>query len=256
MRFHLIILSILFVTGVSWSQSSTSTGKLFRINNVEFLSRDGFPLQATMYRTSEKSPGILLFHVMGVGQRFDYENLAIRLSMQGFNVLAVDLRGHGESLSEQSFEYTNETLADDEDAALQFLINQANVEAEQIGVIGASGTVAEAIGLASRHHEVKAIVGLSGHTDAAGAEFLSKATYLSVLGVGATSDSIMTKVAGNWQLQTSAETMQKVVAHSNHHQSLLVVYAEAPHGTAMLHAKADLIPTLTTWLTQVLMAEL
>lgn len=246
-----ICLLLIPITG-SGQLSNVSLGKLHRINNVEFHSRDGFPLKATIYHSTEKNPGILLFHVMGVGQRFDYEILATQLAMQGFTVLAVDLRGHGESRSDDSFEYSNETLAGDEDAALEFLMNQPNVLADRIGVVGASGTVAEAIGLAQRHHEVQAVAGVSGHADEAGLAFLTDATHLAIFGIGAKSDSIMTKMSGDWKLQSSAETMKRVVEHSTNPQSQLIVFEEAPHGTAMLEAKMELTPILTAWFVNVL----
>ncbi|MDH3244430.1 MAG: alpha/beta hydrolase [Saprospiraceae bacterium] len=254
MKNLLVLILLVLIPFSGWGQSSTfSLGKLYRINNVEFSSRDGFPLKATIYHSTEKNPGILLFHVMGVGQRFDYESLATQLAMQGFNILAVDLRGHGESRSEQPFEYSNETLAEDEDAALEFLQNQPNVIADRIGVIGASGTVAEAIGLAKRHKEVQAIAGLSGHADEAGLNFLTEANHLAILGIGAKSDTIMTKISGDWKLETSAETMRRLVEHSTNLQSQLMVFEQAPHGTAMLEAKMELTPMLTAWFANVLL---
>ena len=250
-----IICTLVLCANLSAQTSSDFPGKLYRINNVEISSLDGFPLQATMYRSSTRSSGVLLLHVMGVGQRFDYEKLATQLAVQGFNVLSLDLRGHGESGYLEDYEYTNETVAGDIEAALSFLKAQSNVNAEQVCVIGASGTVAEAVALASKHPEVTAVAGLSGHADEAGQSFIEKANHMAFLGIGAETDSLMTKVDGAWQLSTSAKTMKDLVERSKHPQSELILYREAPHGTAMLDTKKDLIPRLTSWLTEVLSVE-
>ena len=75
------------------------------------------------------------------------------------------------------------------------------------------------------------------------------------MGIGSESDSVMTKINGAWQLSTSAKTMGDLVKSSKHPQSELIFYKDAPHGTAMLDAKKDLIPRLTSWLTEVLSVE-
>jgi dienelactone hydrolase len=48
--------------------------------------------------TKQKVPGALLVHDSG-GQRSDVDAFAVRLQKQGFAVLTIDLRGHGESVT-------------------------------------------------------------------------------------------------------------------------------------------------------------
>lgn len=252
MKFYLTVLSLLAIFTYLPAQPAASLpGKLYRINNVELASVDGFPLKGTMYSSTESAPGVLLLHVMGVGQRFDYESLATQLCTQGFQVFALDLRAHGESISDDDFEYTNQRLAEDIDVALAYLKNQPQVQAN-IAVVGASGTVAEAIGLASRASEVKAVVGISGHADEDGMDFIRKNSNLALLGVGAQTDSLMTKVEGNWKLQNTAETMGKLVNLSPHPSSKMITFDDAPHGTLMLGAKPTLIPQIMLWLMEAL----
>ncbi len=251
---HLLI-PILTLFSLHWCSAQyyhSFPGKLFRINNVEISSDDGFSLKGTMYSSTSSAPGIVLLPMMGIGQRFDYESLATQLAIEGFHVLTIDLRGQGESLSMESYNYNSETLAGDEDAAIRFIRKQPGCLNDQIAVIGASGTVAEAVAMASRHGEVKALVGLSGHADSLGLNFLSQPYSPPILGIGAVSDSIMTKMSGNWQIQTTAETMNAVVSHSNHSKSQLMIYQHATHGTAMLEEKEELVPTIVEWLQKVL----
>lgn len=252
MKFYLTVLSLLVIFTYLPAQSPGSfASKLYRINNVELSSLDGFPLKGTMYSSTESAPGVLLLHVMGVGQRFDYEALATQLCTQGFQVFAIDLRAHGESIVEGNFEYTNQTLAEDIDVALAYLKSQPNVQPD-LAVVGASGTVAEAVGLARRSTEVKAVVGISGHADESGKDYIQANQSLALLGVGAYTDSLMTKVEGEWKLQNSVETMGHLVKLSANPSSQMIAFDEAPHGTLMLGAKPKLIPQIMLWLMEVL----
>ena len=62
---------------------------------VTYPSIDGLMVTADFYKTeSENNPTVVLFHQSGAS-RGEYRSLAPKLKMQGFNVLAVDLRWGG-----------------------------------------------------------------------------------------------------------------------------------------------------------------
>jgi dienelactone hydrolase len=71
---------------------------------VQLTTEDKLSLVAAFYAPKDqkqKSPGAVLVHDAG-GSRADLEPLAVRLQKQGFAVLTVDLRGHGESATAES----------------------------------------------------------------------------------------------------------------------------------------------------------
>lgn len=63
---------------------------------ITFPSKDGLTLTADLYIMHDKSaPFIVLFH-QARWSRGEYEEIAPRLNMMGFNCMAVDLRSGGQ----------------------------------------------------------------------------------------------------------------------------------------------------------------
>ena len=66
------------------------------VQKINFKSIDGLELTADLYMSSDKSaPFIVLFH-QARWSRGEYQEIAPKLTMLGFNCLAVDLRSGGE----------------------------------------------------------------------------------------------------------------------------------------------------------------
>lgn len=66
------------------------------VQTIQFPSKDGLELTADLYMPNEKTaPLILLFH-QARWSRGEYQEIAPKLTMLGFNCLAVDLRSGGE----------------------------------------------------------------------------------------------------------------------------------------------------------------
>lgn len=105
-------------------------------------------------------PALLIVHGLG-GSRHDFNGIlmraAIHAAMNGFIVLRVDFRGHGESTG-NTMSVTLSTMLADFNAAMQYLHNVEGVDEERVSVLGLSlgGTVA-AIG-ASRRADVKNLI--------------------------------------------------------------------------------------------------
>jgi len=139
---------------------------------VELKTVDGWTLKA-MFAPSE--PGkmtLLLLH--GTGQRKeDWKRLAFPLTRAGYGVMAVDLRGHGESRVSPSGEEltwkklratpTANDFADmsrDAEAAVGWLAGQG-VPEDSIGFIGSEVGGSIAIRYAATHQKVPLVVMLS-----------------------------------------------------------------------------------------------
>ncbi|MBI5787027.1 MAG: alpha/beta fold hydrolase [Candidatus Niyogibacteria bacterium] len=63
---------------------------------VDFKTADGANICASHWRGEKGSPAVLLLHMMPAA-RSSWDDFAAKLYENGFGVLAIDLRGHGES---------------------------------------------------------------------------------------------------------------------------------------------------------------
>lgn len=142
---------------------------------VVLTTEDKLSLVASWWAPKGKqvAPGALLVHDAG-GQRKDLAEIAERLHKLGFAVLALDLRGHGESVAEglswaemdaAARERTWAFATRDVKAGAEFLRTQKSVHSASLVVIGfGSGTT-----LAARHavrdENVRAVALLAPPTD-------------------------------------------------------------------------------------------
>ncbi len=122
---------------------------------VQIQTSDDVVLAADFYTPRSKkslAPGVVVVHRAG-GSRAELESISTRLQKQGFGVLAVDLRGHGDSATtDMSWEQGDEESRDrmwsfsmrDLDAAAAFLTGQEGMHGTNISFVayGNGGTLA------------------------------------------------------------------------------------------------------------------
>jgi dienelactone hydrolase len=209
---------------------------------VSFAAADGFTLKGTFYTTGRGSPGILLLHQCGAdANRGLYADLAGMLSTAGYNVLAFDWRGFGESKAGEYTDYATQRekirakMAEDAEAAYQFLGSQATVNTRAFGIVGGSCGVNQAIQLARRHSEVRTIVLLSGGTDAEGEAFVKGAPKLPIFGAASEEDA------------NAAAAIKKTVALSTHPDSKVQMLKDAGHAASMFAKEPELMADIVMW---------
>jgi pimeloyl-ACP methyl ester carboxylesterase len=139
---------------------------------VELKTVDGWALKAMFAPSVPGKLTLLLLH--GTGQRKeDWKRLAFPLMRAGYGVMAVDMRGHGESRVSPSGEEltwkklratpTANDFADmsrDAEAAVAWLAGQG-VPEDSIGLIGAEVGGSIAVRYAATHQKVPLVVMLS-----------------------------------------------------------------------------------------------
>ncbi|HKX21166.1 MAG TPA: alpha/beta fold hydrolase [Nitrososphaeraceae archaeon] len=141
---------------------------------VVFTSEDGVLLVGSYYKPtigtndSTSTSSVILLHMLGV-DRSTWDKFAQELSKNGYAVLSVDLRGHGEStkqgnhtISYQSFmpkNFKNMTL--DVKAAKKYLIGEKNANPNQISIIGASIGANLALNYAASDQSINSVILLS-----------------------------------------------------------------------------------------------
>jgi len=140
---------------------------------VGFTTDDNLVIAGTWYgpsRKGESAPVVILLH-MYQGSRSDFTPLVPALLRAGFAVLAVDLRGHGESvgppamkLAERVAQRDRELFANmhrDVAAAYQWIRAQSDVDLARFALVGASVGCSVALDYAARDRSVDAVVCLT-----------------------------------------------------------------------------------------------
>ncbi|HVB38762.1 MAG TPA: alpha/beta fold hydrolase [Vicinamibacterales bacterium] len=208
-------------------------------HDVDIKAPDGVNLRATYYSSGRKAPGILLLHQCNM-DRHAWDQLAADLAAEGFNVLTMDYRGYGESGGEHFKDFAQmrpvmqEKWPGDVDAAYAWLLKQPGVDTRAMGAGGASCGVTESADLAERHHEIKALMLLSGRVSPK-----AKAHITS-------SDMPVFGAASHDDTGPGAGIREAVGASHNTH-SVLKIYPGKLHGVPMFGQNAELEPMIVKW---------
>ena len=138
-------------------------------------AEDGLVLKGTLYLpdgAKEPRPVVILLPKMA-SDRKSWGNFPKKLSAAGYAVLALDQRGHGESVWQGKkrkvfTKFTNSEFAKmvtDLEAVLAALSKQKKIDVARVAVYGASIGANVALVYASTHPEVRAVVLLSPGMD-------------------------------------------------------------------------------------------
>jgi pimeloyl-ACP methyl ester carboxylesterase len=171
---NVIILSALSynITLINLAYGDQEPNKKQSGERVIFTSDDGVSLVGSYYKPSiginNSTPSVILLHMLG-SDRGTWDNFAQKLSQNGYAVLSVDLRGHGESIKQanstisyQSFmprNFKNMTL--DVKAAKKYLAEERDANPNQISIIGASIGANLALNYAASDQSIKSVILLS-----------------------------------------------------------------------------------------------
>lgn len=146
-------LSYIHPTRVSITQKPESFG-ISTYRDVQFPTPDGLLLRG-WYIPARNGAAIILVHGHG-GNRTQLLSEAALLSQEGYGVLMYDARNCGESEGQVTTFGLLE--ANDLRGALDFILDQPEVEADRIAVLGHSMGGATAILAAARMPEIQAVV--------------------------------------------------------------------------------------------------
>jgi len=210
--------------------------------DVSLKAPDGTSLKATYSSPGKPGPGIVLLHMCN-SQRKAWTHLAELLTAQGFHTIALDYRGFGESGGGsldgldpgERRQFVQEKWPGDIDAAFDFLVAQTGVDRSRVGAAGGSCGVDNAIQLARRHPDVKALVLLAGGTTSSGEDFLARSPWLPIFASAAADDG------------TAVDTMRWLVGFSSGALNRLQEYPNGGHGTEMFAVHKDLEPAIVSW---------
>ena len=216
---------------------------------VDIPAADGVTLKGTLFAAPRPGPAVLLLHQCD-DRRTVWDPLGLALARAGVTALAVDYRGYGESggtphdqlTPQQEHAVTAEQWPGDLDAAFAFLLRQPGVRPDRVGVGGASCGVNQAIGLARRHPDVRALALLAGGTDRVGRLFLQAAGAPPVFTAAAADDPYLDFVA----------VMRWLHGVSQDPRSRFAQYPSGGHAAVVFRTHPGLADTIATWFGAVL----
>ena len=142
------------------------------MERIKFLTKDGVEIHGLYAEAESKNaPAVLLLHMMPAVKE-SWKEFQEKLREAGFQSLAIDMRGHGESIwkNGERIDYKNFTDAEqqekilDVETAMRFLAEQG-AESESVAVAGASIGANLALQYQAEHSEIKAVVLLSSGVD-------------------------------------------------------------------------------------------
>jgi len=209
--------------------------------DVDIKASDGIVLKASYFSSGRPGPAMLLLHQCNM-DRHAWDGLAKDLADAGFHVLTVDYRGFGDSGGERLTDaaerraVTQQKWPGDVDASYAYLVAQKGVDKSRIAAGGASCGVTQSSDLATRHHEIRALMLLSGVTSDAARAYISSTPSLPVFGAASAGDA------------NAAKGIREAVAASKNERSTVKIYEGTEHGVPMFAKNPELEPMIVSWL--------
>jgi dienelactone hydrolase len=209
--------------------------------DVDIKASDGVTLKGTYFSPGRPGPAMLLLHQCNM-DRHAWDGLAKDLADAGVHVLAIDYRGYGESGGEhftdmaQRRPVMEQKWPGDVDAALAYLLAQKGIDKSRVAAGGASCGVTQSSSLATRRHDITALMLLSGTATEAARAYLAATPALAVFGAASEGDA------------SAAKGIKEAVGASKNSQSTLKIYAGSEHGVPMFLKNPELRPMIVSWM--------
>jgi predicted alpha/beta hydrolase len=161
-----------FVVCFMWFIADAPRSEAGDGRHIDIAVSENIKLAGRYFSPGEQGPGILLLNMCDPAKdQRAWWPLAAELSKRGFHVLTLDYRGFGESggarptnldTVEKGMVYWRQHWLSDVKTAYGVLLNQSGVEAETMGIGGASCGVFMGLELVLDHPEIKTFVALGG----------------------------------------------------------------------------------------------
>jgi alpha-beta hydrolase superfamily lysophospholipase len=204
---------------------------------IALRAADGTPLSAVWLAPARPAPAIVLVHMLTRSHR-DWDQAAEALNASGFGVLALDLRGHGESSG--SWAGGLAPLQQDVQAAADWLKSRGDVLSGRIGIAGASLGATLAALVAASDGAIRSLALLSPaaeyrgvRCEAAVRKFADRAGAMML--VAATGDPYALRTVHAFETMGTGARDLRIVDGTN------------AHGTTLLEARPDLMASLVDW---------
>jgi pimeloyl-ACP methyl ester carboxylesterase len=202
--------------------------------DIGMVTKDRVHIQGTYYRPAAvDAPGVVLLHMLG-RNRGDWDTFARQLQDAGYGVIAIDLRGHGESEGEREWDKMTQDAA----IAASFIRSRPEINPDRIALIGASIGANIAINYGAQDPEVAGVALLSPGLNYRGVttEDAVKQYGVRPLFIAASSED-----------DYAAKSARKLDSLAQGPHQLLILENQG-HGTQMLGKDNGLEEALQQWL--------
>ena len=218
---------------------------MYNIDTVKIVTEDGVEIIGDHYKTREKdTPCILMLHMMP-SNRESWKSLAIKLREKGYQSLAIDLRGHGDSIIKNDtridyLKFNDQEQQDkrlDVESSLLYLEKQG-IDLKKIGIIGASIGANLAIEYLFKKIFIKTAILLSPGLDYRGIKTIEIAKNIKP------NKSIFIVVS---EEDEYSFTSSKKLYNTINCNKKIEIYRDAGHGTTMLFKEKELDENIIDW---------
>jgi dienelactone hydrolase len=204
-------------------------------SDVDIASLDGAKLRGTYSSPGRPGPGVVLFHQCDM-TRHAWTSLAAALRERGIHTLAIDYRGMGDNRGLPA-DYAKRPA--DADAVLAALVATPGVDKSRLAAGGASCGVDQAVQLARRSGQIKALVLLSGSTTDSGIGHIRSARLPVFFAFSANEGGPLPKMKADLSVSANPATTIRQ-------------FEQAGHGVPMFTSQPSLLPEIADWLAKVL----
>lgn len=220
------------------------------MEKITFRTKDGVLIAGNYFKPQkEHSPVFLLLHMMPAAKE-SWNTFALSLSERGFACLAIDLRGHGESIDKNGKIINYKEFKDAEhrdsmndiESAKEFLAWQKDVDISRFAIAGASIGANLALWQASMDRDVRLLLLLSAGLNYRGInapDFAPK--YPGPVYILASE--------GDTYAAMSSRQLYDIFPGD---KRLNIINGKL-HGTAMFDAMPELIEEMLEWIVQIIL---
>ncbi len=209
-------------------------------DGLKIPMRDGVDLMGTFYApqgTTPPWPAVLLLH-MAYGNRQEWGDFPQKLAAAGHAVLAIDLRGQGESGGSLDWSKGPQDVPQ----AWQYLVQRPLVDPQRTAIVGASFGANLALVQGAAEESIRTVVLLSPGLDYFG---------VSTAGAMETYGERPVLIAASSEDSYAAELSRQLKQMAKG-ASVLQMFDGAGHGIHMFAAQPRLAQQILTWLDQYL----
>ena len=211
---------------------------------IKLITSDNFEISANFYGNGNKgAPAAVLAHMLPSNKE-SWDEFAKKLNDAGFQCLAIDLRGHGESQGgpEGSKKFTDQehqASIEDVKAAVKFFTGKG-IELGKICLVGASIGANLSLWLQFENPEVKASALLSPGLNYKGIETERFAKNLG-------ESQAVFLVAGGENDGYSSETVFKLSHLIKSPNKKIKIFENAGHGTDIFKEESGIMDEIVEW---------
>ena len=218
---------------------------------VSFLTEDGVTIVGDWYignAISDHAPVVLALHMMPATKESWRPFVAVALNAGFGGVLAIDLRGHGESrggstglLNYRLFsDEQHQRSLEDVRAALHWLGDTKKISIVRVAIIGASIGANLGIVIAAEQPDIHAVVALSPGLDYHGVHTLD-----AIKALRSTQHLFLAASAEDEDSANAIDELSKWKTDAKTHRM-----TDAGHGTAIFLHKPEFMKTVADWLAE------